>query len=133
MKTDLWVKCPNCEGKGKIINNFQVLEICPTCNGKGIISEVTGLPPNNMCKNNFTPINITSLSVLTNPFRYDTNITCVDGSKAEPLKMEVKSMYGEPGLIVGGIFEYGKIDKISDYQTSCTSNKKLKYKQYGTK
>lgn len=121
MKTNLWIKCPNCDGKGKIVSNFQDLDICPTCNGKGIISEVTGLPPNNEINITFTPITSPSPSVIPNPFLYETNITCVDGSKAEPLKMEVKT-------ILGRIFECGKIDKISDYQTSFTSNKKIKYK-----
>ena len=38
---DMWQKCPNCMGTGKISEGTA----CPSCQGKGIINVLTGLPP----------------------------------------------------------------------------------------
>lgn len=38
---DMWQKCPNCMGTGKIADGT----VCPSCQGKGIVNVLTGLPP----------------------------------------------------------------------------------------
>lgn len=46
----MWQKCPICDGEGRITSNglsSSVHQVCPVCKGARIISELTGLPPNN--------------------------------------------------------------------------------------
>jgi DnaJ-class molecular chaperone len=50
----MWQKCPICNGTGcnNSLDGGIFTNKCRTCDGKGIISEVTGLPPNNYYKTN---------------------------------------------------------------------------------
>jgi RecJ-like exonuclease len=43
----MWEKCPVCEGKGAVTQDYSE-DNCKTCSGKGIISSLTGLPPNGL-------------------------------------------------------------------------------------
>lgn len=45
----MWQKCPICEGTGfySLPLSATTTEKCSVCDGKKIISELTGLPPNN--------------------------------------------------------------------------------------
>ena len=45
----MWQKCCICNGTGLILKDY-FENNCKTCDGKGIISELTGLPPNNIYK-----------------------------------------------------------------------------------
>lgn len=56
MSDSIWIKCPNCGGKGKIETNFGQFETCPSCNGRGIISSLTGLPPISVVYIEYEPI-----------------------------------------------------------------------------
>ena len=50
----MWQKCPICNGIGKSeerLGYYKVEPDCPICRGKGIISELTGLPPNDFVNN----------------------------------------------------------------------------------
>lgn len=86
MKTSIWIKCVNCNGRGKIDGTLQDLVICPTCKGKGIISEITGLPPGEIEDVTIHPFTIptfpnTSPSVVPQyPWYINPNITCQEGN-----------------------------------------------------
>lgn len=96
MSSNIWVKCPNCKGSGKIETNLQDLTICPTCNGRGIISEITGLPPVKKEDVTIQPFTIPTYPIISPtvvpqlPWYMNPNITCQYTSNADIAKNDDK-------------------------------------------
>lgn len=171
MSNSLWIKCPNCNGLGKIEGTSPNLETCPTCQGKGIISEVTGLPPTDGNQEGVTikPFTIpVSPSVPQYPWYDNRNITCEKGKicilssdytlKGDDTYTVSRMKVNEDGslfcentktvknikdVIKTIVDEASKFDEpklsngkscncngncCSDYHTTATTNKSIKYK-----
>lgn len=67
-----WQKCPLCKGSGVDPNpgTYASIPICDVCKGAKIISELTGLPPNNtMTLSSGSTINIPSVWIDQEPMK----------------------------------------------------------------
>lgn len=84
---NLWERCPNCCGTGKVGNST-----CPSCDGKGIINKMTGLPPS---KDDYT----VTYGSSTMPLTGLTYINCDSTTPHNPRRFENTVTYSANEII----------------------------------
>ena len=70
----MWQKCPICDGEGRVTSNgvsSSVHQMCPVCKGAKIISELTGLPPNNAVTPHISQTSKTSTVMVQRKISHD--------------------------------------------------------------
>lgn len=128
MEKSPWIKCPNCNGLGRIENANKLLVECPTCKGKGIINELHGLPPEEPVTQPNTIIIYPkqfwrdSPSMTETPWYKSPNIVCAtDCATGKDTYSIIKVKKGEDGKLVQEQITNG-IKSVLDFISNEISN-----------